>query len=109
MAQQLIKLLKRGRAFKDMGVDYFLIFLHSAFSGGYEKDSLIIEYHKEISKIGIGMIIFQLQEILGGTYYYSETLKGLIDIENVVAIKEASFDALRFKETVDFLSILNKV
>jgi len=102
------QVVEEGKAFKDMGVDYFLVFPHPAFRGGYEKDELIIKYHKEISKIGLGMIIFQLQEILGGTYYHFDTLKELVEIENVVAIKEASFDALRFKETVDFLTTLNK-
>jgi len=102
------QVIEEGRVFKDLGVDYFLVFPHPAFRGGYEKDELIIKYHKEISKIGLGMIIFQLQEILGGTYYRFDTLKELVDIENVVAIKEASFDALKFKETVDFLRALNK-
>jgi 4-hydroxy-tetrahydrodipicolinate synthase len=102
------QIIEEGKEFKDLGVDYFLVFPHPSFRGGFEKDELIIRYHKEISKIGVGMIIFQLQELLGGTFYQFETLKELVEIENVFAIKEASFDALKFKETIDFLSSLDK-
>ncbi len=102
------QVIEEGKAFKDLGVDYFLVFPHPTFRGGFERDELIIKYHREISKIGVGMIIFQLQEALGGTFYQFETLKELVEIENVCAIKEASFDALKFKEVVDFLSLLNK-
>lgn len=100
--------IEYGKEFKDLGVNYFLVFPHPAFKGGPTKDNLIIKYHEEISKIGVNMIIFQLQQDLGGTFYHFETLKELVEIENVVAIKEATFDALKFKETVDFLDTLQK-
>ncbi|MCM8819047.1 MAG: dihydrodipicolinate synthase family protein [Candidatus Omnitrophica bacterium] len=100
--------LKYGIEYRDLGVDYFLVFPHPTFRGGLLKDSVIIKYHEEISKIGVRMIIFQLQEVLGGTYYSKETLKELVNIENIVAIKEASFNALIFKETVEFLKTLPK-
>jgi len=100
--------VEAGKEFKDLGVNYFLVFPHPAFKGGPSKDNVIIKYHEEISKIGIGMIIFQLQEALGGTFYHFETLKELVEIENVVAIKDATFDAMKFKETVDFLHTLSK-
>jgi 4-hydroxy-tetrahydrodipicolinate synthase len=106
--QTTTDVIEAGKEFKDTGVNYFLVFPHPAFKGGPTKDSLIIKYHEKISKIGLGMIIFQLQEALGGTYYHFETLKELVEIENVVAIKEATFDALKFKETVDFLNSLHR-
>jgi len=97
-----------GKEYRDLGIDYFLVFPHPTFRGGPPKDQVIIKYHEEISKIGISMIIFQLQEILGGTFYQPDTLKELVNIENVVAIKEASFNALRFKEIVEYLRSLKK-
>ncbi|MCM8786048.1 MAG: dihydrodipicolinate synthase family protein [Candidatus Omnitrophica bacterium] len=100
--------IEAGKEFRDLGVDYFLVFPHPTFKGGPSKDNVIIKYHEEISKIGVGIIIFQLQETLGGTFYQFETLKKLVEIENVVAIKEATFDALKFKETVDFLNTMPK-
>ncbi|MCM8806619.1 MAG: dihydrodipicolinate synthase family protein [Candidatus Omnitrophica bacterium] len=97
-----------GKEYRDLGVDYFLVFPHPSFRGGSIKDEVIIKYHYEISKIGVKMIIFQLQEILGGTFYSKETLLELVNIENIVAIKEASFNILVFKETVEFLKSLPK-
>jgi 4-hydroxy-tetrahydrodipicolinate synthase len=46
------------------------------------------------------MILFQLQPALGGVNFDTETLRQLIDIEGVVALKEASFDARRYVDTV---------
>ncbi|MBO3802639.1 MAG: dihydrodipicolinate synthase family protein, partial [Candidatus Brockarchaeota archaeon] len=44
-----------------------------------------------------------LQPVLGGIEFGRETLDRLVRIENVVAIKEASFDARKFAETVRIL------
>jgi 4-hydroxy-tetrahydrodipicolinate synthase len=97
-----------GKELKDLGVDAFLVFSHPLLRGEKNKDNAIIQYHSEISKIGLPIIIFQLQQELGGVEYNPETLKGLVEIKNVIAIKEASFDALKFKETVEFLNSLEK-
>ena len=59
-------------------------------------------YHKAIAEAaGLPMIIFTLQPALGGTDFSDETLLRLIEIPQVVAIKEALFDAKRFREIVD--------
>jgi 4-hydroxy-tetrahydrodipicolinate synthase len=50
-----------------------------------------------------GMVLFQLQPALGGVIFSREALLKLIEIPNVVAIKEASFDAVRFVETARVL------
>ena len=47
------------------------------------------------------MVIFTLQPALGGVAFDDETLLRLIEIPQVVAIKEALFDAKRFREIVD--------
>jgi 4-hydroxy-tetrahydrodipicolinate synthase len=49
---------------------------------------------------GLPTIVFQLQPTLGGVLFSRETLLKLASIPNVVAIKEASFDAVRFVDTV---------
>jgi 4-hydroxy-tetrahydrodipicolinate synthase len=100
------EVLESAKQFKDLGVDYFLVFPHPSFKGG--KSEHIINYHEEIAEVGIPLIIFQLQESLGGTLYDFKTLEELTKIEEVVAIKEASFDVSRFKETVSFLNLLPK-
>jgi 4-hydroxy-tetrahydrodipicolinate synthase len=45
------------------------------------------------------MVLFQLQPALAGVLFSRETLLSLIEIKNVIAIKEASFDAVKFVET----------
>ncbi|MFH0796432.1 MAG: dihydrodipicolinate synthase family protein [Candidatus Omnitrophota bacterium] len=101
--------VEMAKEFKDLGVDCFLVFPHPAFrGGGNNKDKVVINYHQQIARVGIPLIIFQLQEELGGTHYGLETLAELTKIDEVVAIKEASFDALEFKETVSFLNSLRK-
>ena len=63
------------------------------------------EYHRAIAEATpLPMVLFQLQPALGGVIFSKETLLKLVSIPNVVAIKEASFDAVRFVETVRVLS-----
>jgi len=50
------------------------------------------------------MVLFQLQPALGGVLYSPDALLKLASIPTVVAIKEASFDAVRFVETVRALA-----
>src|SRR5215213_9983588 len=46
--------------------------------------------------VDLPLILFQLQPVLCGVPYTTETLHKLITIPTVAAIKEASFDAMRF-------------
>jgi len=65
---------------------------------------VIYNYHSEISeKVGLPMILFQLQPALGGVDFTPETLLRLTSIRNVIAIKEASFDARKFVNIVHTL------
>jgi 4-hydroxy-tetrahydrodipicolinate synthase len=102
----ITEVLKSARRFKSFGADYFLVFPQPFFKEGGKK--LIVEYHKQIAKVGVPLIIFQLQKKLDGVPYDFDTLKELVKIKEVVAIKEASFDILKFKETVSFLKSLPK-
>ncbi|HOL50403.1 MAG TPA: dihydrodipicolinate synthase family protein, partial [bacterium] len=97
-----------GKRYKDLGANYFLVFPHFAFRGSKGKDKAVIEYHYALSKIGVPMILFQLQEDLGGVSYSEETIQELVQIDNVVAIKEASFDALKFRNMHALLHSLPK-
>ena len=58
------------------------------------------EYHLAIAEAApLPMVLFQLQPALAGVLFSRETLLRLIDIPNVIAIKEASFDAVKFVQT----------
>lgn len=54
-------------------------------------------YHAAIAEaVDLPLILFQLQPALGGVLYSAEILQRLVSIPTVTAIKEASFDAVRF-------------
>ncbi|MEM1546768.1 MAG: dihydrodipicolinate synthase family protein [Candidatus Methanomethylicia archaeon] len=83
---------------KEAGADALLVFPHPAFIGHPSKE-IIYEYHNAISQnVDISLVLFNLQPALGGTEYTPETIQKLSEIKNVVALKEASFDAKKFVE-----------
>jgi len=90
---------------KGAGANGLLVFPHPAFIGEPAGD-VIFSYHNEISeKADMPIVLFQLQPALGGVEFKPETLVRLVEIKNVVAIKEASFNAKKF---VDLVHLLKK-
>lgn len=100
--------IELGLEAKEAGADGLLIFPHPAFAGEMSVD-VIYNYHSEISeKVGLPMVLFQLQPALGGVDFQPETLLKLSSIKNVIAIKEASFDARKFVNVVRTLKKASK-
>lgn len=92
-AQGVINAKAAGSA----GADALLIFPISAFLGQPLNPEVPYRYHAAIAEaVDLPLILFQLQPALGGVLYTTETLHKLIEIPTVAAIKEASFDAMRF-------------
>src|SRR5215510_1239079 len=86
-----------ARAARAARADALLVFPISAFLGQPLNPEVPYRYHAAIAEaVDLPLILFQLQPALGGVLYTSETLHKLITIPSVTAIKEASFDALRF-------------
>jgi 4-hydroxy-tetrahydrodipicolinate synthase len=86
-----------ARAAQDAGADALLIFPISAFLGQPLNPEIPYRYHAAIAEaVDLPLILFQLQPALGGVLYSTEILHKLITIPSVAAIKEASFDAMRF-------------
>ena len=85
---------------RSAGADGLVIFPITAFAGEGLPPEVPYRYHRAIADaVPLPMVLFQLQPALAGVLFSRETLLSLIDIPNVVAIKEASFDAVRFVET----------
>ena len=79
------------------GADALLIFPISAFLGQPLNPEIPYRYHAAIAEaVDLPLILFQLQPALSGVLFSTEILHRLITIPSVVAIKEASFDAMRF-------------
>jgi 4-hydroxy-tetrahydrodipicolinate synthase len=86
-----------ARAAQSAGADALLVFPISAFLGQPLNPEVPYRYHAAIAEaVDLPLILFQLQPALGGVLYTTETLHKLITIPSVSAIKEASFDAMRF-------------
>lgn len=93
---------------KEAGANGLLVFPHPAFIGHPSKE-VIYEYHNTISQnVDIPLVLFNLQPALGGVEYTLETLQKLSEIKNVVALKEASFDAKKFVEIARVIKNLPK-
>jgi dihydrodipicolinate synthase/N-acetylneuraminate lyase len=52
-----------------------------------------VAYHAAIAEVGLPLILFQLQPALAGVNYENDVLQAMAEVDGVVAIKEASFDA----------------
>jgi 4-hydroxy-tetrahydrodipicolinate synthase len=92
--------VQQARDFKSVGADALLVFPIPAYLSSPLDPCIPLDYHRAIAEVGLPMILFQLQPALGGVNFDTETLRRLIDIEGVVALKEASFDARRYVDTV---------
>ena len=83
-----------------VGADGLVVFPIPAFAGEPLHPDIPYEYHRAIAEaVPLPIVLFQLQPALAGVLFSRETLLRLIEIPNVIAIKEASFDAVRFVET----------
>jgi 4-hydroxy-tetrahydrodipicolinate synthase len=82
------------------GASGIVVFPIPAFAGEPLAPEVPYAYHRAIAEAcGLPMVLFQLQPALAGVLFSRETLLRLIEIPTVVAIKEASFDAVKFVET----------
>jgi 4-hydroxy-tetrahydrodipicolinate synthase len=87
------------------GADALLVFPSSAFRGLPLPASIPADYYRAVSEgAGISLVLFQLQEALGGVEFPVETLVGVARLPGVTAIKEATFSRERFVETAAALA-----
>ena len=86
-----------ARAAQAAGSDALLVFPIPAYLGQPLNPEVPYRYHAAIAEaVDLPLILFQLQPALGGVLFTTEILHRLITIPSVTAIKEASFDAMRF-------------
>jgi len=97
--------IERAEDAREIGADGIVLFPHSVFVGEPLPWQVPYDYHKAVAEaVPLPMVLFQLQPSLGGVLYSREALVELASIPTVVALKEASFDAVRFVETVRALA-----
>ena len=98
--------IKQARDFRDAGADALLCFPIPAYLSQPLDPRVPVQYHTAIAEVGLPLILFQLQPALAGVNYETETLQAMCEVEGVVAIKEASFDARRFLDVARLLEQL---
>ncbi len=87
------------------GASGLVVFPIPAFAGEALPPDLPFEYHAAIARAtGLPIVLFQLQPALGGVIFEPDALERLLEIDEVVAVKEASFDRTRFAETARLLA-----
>lgn len=91
----------QARAASGAGASGLLVFPPRAFGGEGLPAATVVEYHRAIIQAsGLPVILFHRPAQFGGVVYPAETLRQLADLEGVVGLKEASFDATRFIQIV---------
>jgi len=98
--------VRQAKEFAQAGADAFLVFPIPAYLSEPLDVRVPVMYHEAIAEVGLPLILFQLQPALAGLNFEPATLRAMASIEGVVAIKEASFDARRFVDTVRLLEDL---
>jgi len=101
--------VKEAKNAVSCGTDSFLVFPNATFRGEPQNTTQIYKYHDAIAtETNKDIIIFNLKDELGGCLYTHNTLKKLITIPQVKAIKEASFEVSIFKSVYEFLNKQDK-
>lgn len=95
---------RAAREARSAGADALLVFPIPAYQGEPLDPDIPYRYHRDVGEAAdLPLIAFQLQPALGGVLYSEQAIRRLLEVEHVVALKEASFDALRFTRTVRIL------
>ena len=91
-------------AAREAGADALLIFPTPAFLNEPLDTSIPYHYHKSIAETSeLPIIVFQLGPIFGGVNYTPEALSKVLELPQVIGLKDASFDAQRFIQTRNIL------
>ena len=86
--------IEEGKRARDAGARGLLVFPIPAYQGTPLDPAIPVAYHEAVAHgVGLPMVAFQLQPALGGVIFAEDALRQIAAIDNVVALKEASFDA----------------
>lgn len=99
--------IKLAEEFARAGADAIMVFPLPAFRGTPLPASLPVTYYRQVAEAsGLPLIAFRLVEVLGGVEYAPEVMEQILLLDSVVAVKDATFDARKFADT---LRVVRKV
>ncbi len=86
--------VEEAKRAEQAGARGLLVFPIPAYQGTPLDPQVPVAYHEAIARgCSLPMVAFQLQPALGGVIFSEDTLRQIAAIDNVIALKEASFDA----------------
>ena len=77
-----------------MGADALLVYPPTWLRGHARANKLIAEYHAQVARVGLPLILFYLYEDAGGIAYSPQVLDELLALPDVVGIKMATLDSV---------------
>lgn len=98
--------VRQATDFRAAGADALLTFPIPAYLSEPLDVRVPVNYLEAVAGVGLPLILFQLQPALAGVNFEPETLMAMANVDGVIAIKEASFDARRFVDTANLLADL---
>lgn len=86
--------LSMASAAAEYGANALLAYPPSWLRDHEQRDSLIVEHHRQLAEIGLPLVLFYLYEAAGGVCYTTEVLDELLALPNVMGIKMATLDSV---------------
>jgi 4-hydroxy-tetrahydrodipicolinate synthase len=88
---------------REAGADIALVFPNTAFRGTPLSPNDLKNYYIKISEYAeIDLMLFLLQDALGGIEYDKASMGAIASLDQLVAVKEATFNISKFKDTMSF-------
>ena len=104
--EQAVEEAKRAEG---AGARGLLVFPIPVYQGTPLDPAIPVAYHEAIAEgCGLPMVAFQLQAALGGVIFSEDALRRIAAIPQVVALKEASFDARLYLQTRRMIEKLDR-
>jgi 4-hydroxy-tetrahydrodipicolinate synthase len=98
-----------ARQYAEAGADALVVFPNAAFRNSPLDPRIVTGYHRAIAEAsGLPLVLFQLAPVFGGVNYTRETLIELLNLPQVIGLKEASFDAQYFAYTAETLALVER-
>lgn len=90
-----------ARTARDAGADVALIFPNAGFRGAPLNPAALKEHYREVSThADIDLMLFLLQDALGGIEYDEASMAAIASLDRLVAVKEATFNITKYKQTM---------
>jgi 4-hydroxy-tetrahydrodipicolinate synthase len=103
-AEYLRRSVAMAERAKELKADAILIYAPNIFKNKENMEEKIINYHRQIAKVGLPILLFYLYEEAGGISYSKNILKELLSMEAVAGIKMATLDSvMTYQDTAEFI------